>query len=75
MLEKLQEIIGSLLGEEAGKIKIESNSILLDLGLSSLDFITLVCEVENFFNVTIPDRIIWKFKTVQDIIDYIEDHT
>ena len=75
MLEKLQEIIKLLMEENNLKvIQIENNSVLVDLGLSSLDFVTMVCEVEKAFNLEIPDRVIWGFKTVQDVINYIQSH-
>ena len=45
--------------------------LLSDLGLDSYELVELVCEVEEKFNIEIPDRAISGFKTVQNVIDFI----
>jgi acyl carrier protein len=45
-----------------------------DLGLDSLDLVELVMELEEEFEITIPDDQAEKFKTVGDAIDYLERH-
>jgi len=73
MLEKLQEIIRRYTEDE--NIVITSDMVLLtDLGLNSYELVQLVCEVEEVFNVEIPDRVISSFKTIQNAIDYIAAH-
>ena len=53
--------------------KINENSVLLsDLGMNSLDLVQLVCDVEDEFDIEIPDRAIRSFKTVGDVIAFIE---
>lgn len=44
-----------------------------DLGMSSFDLIQLACAVEDEFDVEIPDRAIKDFKTVGDVITFIEN--
>ena len=39
-----------------------------DLGLSSLDLVNLAAEIEDEFDIEIPDRAIKNIKTVGDII-------
>ena len=69
MLEKLQEIIRRHTDEE---IVITGDMVLLaDLGLNSYELVQLVCEVEEAFDVEIPDRAISGFKTVQDVLNFI----
>jgi acyl carrier protein len=69
MLEKLQEIVRQHTDEE---IVITGEMVLLaDLGLNSYELVQLVCEVEEQFDIEIPDRQISGFKTVQDILDYL----
>lgn len=71
MLEKLTEIIRTYTGDDEIVVEREQG-LIADLGLNSLDLMNLVCEVEDEFDVEIPDRAIRDFKTVGDVVDYIE---
>lgn len=74
MLDKIAQIVREQTGDES--IVISRDSILLaDLGMSSFDLINMVCVLEDEFSVEIPDRIIGKFKTVGDVMNYIEEQT
>lgn len=71
MLERLTEIIREQTGDNT--ITINEDTVLLaDLGMSSFDLINAVCLIEDEFDVEIPDRVIKDFKTVGDVMDYIE---
>lgn len=71
MLERLSTLVYNQTGDDS--IEITKESVLLaDLGMNSFDLVNLVCEVEDEFGVEIPDRIIGTFKTVGDVIEYIE---
>lgn len=73
MLEKLQEMIRNSTGDNT--LIITENTVLLsDTGLSSYDLVQLVCSVEDEFDVEIPDKQISKFKTVGDVIRYIDNN-
>ena len=70
MLEKLKEIIKEHTGSD---IDITEDTVLLtDLGMSSFDLVQLVCAVEDEFDIEIPDKEIKNFKTVGDVIGFIE---
>lgn len=70
MLEKLTQIICENTGNN--EIVISEDTILLsDLGLNSLDLLNLVCIAEDEFDIEIPDRVVWQFKTVGDVIKFI----
>lgn len=70
MLEKLQDIVRQYMGNEA--FILTSEMILLsDLGLNSYELVELVCDVEEKFNIEIPDRAIGGLKTVQNLLDFI----
>lgn len=72
MLEKLTQIIRENTGNN--ELVINEDTILLaDLGLNSLDLLNLVCIVEDEFDIEIPDRVVWQFKTVGDVMNYIEE--
>lgn len=72
MLEKLTQIIRENTGNN--EIIINEDTVLLaDLGLNSLDLLNLVCIAEDEFDIEIPDRVVWQFKTVGDVIKFIEE--
>lgn len=72
MLEKLTQIIHENTGNN--ELVINEDTILLaDLGLNSLDLLNLVCTVEDEFDIEIPDRAVWQFKTVGDVMKFIEE--
>ena len=51
-----------------------SSSFIEDIGADSLDIVELVMELEEEFEVTIPDDEAERIKTVADAIRYIEQH-
>lgn len=71
MLERLTNIFREQTGNEIMSIN-EDMVLLADLGLNSLDLVNLVCAVEDEFDIEIPDRAIKDFKTVGDVIAFIE---
>jgi len=72
MIKKLEKIIRDTKGDD--KIEITPESVLLsDLKLDSFDVAQLVSEIESEFNIKVNDRDINNFKTVQNILDYIEE--
>lgn len=71
MIDKLTQIIRNSTGDNS--IVIDENTVLLsDLGMNSLELVNLVCEIEDEFDIEIPDRAIKSFKTVGDVIKFIE---
>lgn len=71
MIEKLTKIICEHTGNN--DITITEDTVLIaDLGLNSLDLVNLAVKVEDEFNIEIPDRAIKDFKTVGDVIYFIE---
>lgn len=72
MYERTVDILEEFIGTDA---EITRDSALVDdLGLSSLDVITLVAEFEREFDIEIPDRVIPTMRTVGDIVDYLEEN-
>ena len=72
MLEKLTDIIQEYKGDNSIEVK-ETTVIKEDLGMTSFDLIQLACAVEDEFDVEIPDRAIKDFKTIADVITFIEE--
>ena len=68
---KVKSIIAEQLGVGEDEIKPES-AFIEDLGADSLDIVELIMELEEEFEINIPDEQAEKIKTVGEAIDYIE---
>ena len=73
MLEKVKEILGEFIDIDPDTITPESN-LRTDIGLNSLDCVSLAEELENEYNIEIPNSELSKFKTIGDVISYIESN-
>ena len=71
--EKVIQIVSEQMSVDKGEIKRET-SFVNDLGADSLDTVELVMELEDEFDLTIPDEEAEKLKTVGEAIDYIKKH-
>ena len=70
MLDKLTAIIREYMDDNS--VEVAENTILIaDLGLSSFDLVQLASIVEDELDVEIPDRMIKNFKTVGDVIVFL----
>ncbi|PAT02413.1 acyl carrier protein [Candidatus Izimaplasma bacterium ZiA1] len=71
ILEKLKGIIVDELGVEESEITLEAN-ITDDLGADSLDAVELIMAIEDEFEVKVSDEVAQSFKTVGQIVKFIE---
>ena len=71
--DRVIEIVCEQMGASKDKVT-ESTSFINDLGADSLDTVELVMELEDEFDLSIPDEEAEKIKTVGDAIKYIESH-
>ncbi len=71
--ERVKKIVVEHLGVEDGKVVPEA-SFIDDLGADSLDTVELVMAFEEEFSVEIPDEAAEKILTVQDAVNYIQEH-
>ena len=69
--ERVIETVCENLGVSREQVKRET-SFTEDLGADSLDIVEMVMELEEEFEITIPDEQAEKIKTVGEAIDYIE---
>ena len=73
--DKIQERVIQIVCDNLGVNKEQvtrSTSFTEDVGADSLDIVELVMELEEEFEITIPDEEAEKIKTVGEAIDYIE---
>ena len=71
MINRIEKIVSEVTGKNNINITLKTR---LDnsLDISSLGLIQLVCAIEDEFDIEIPNAQIKKFKTVKDVIDFIE---
>lgn len=74
ILEKIKDIMEEELGKDRNEVTLESD-IIKDLGLDSLDIVTLIMAVEDEYGFTADDDEIVNLKTVGDVVKYIENTT
>ena len=70
---KVKSIIAEQLGVGEDEIKAES-AFIEDLGADSLDIVELVMAFEEEFGIEIPDEDAENITTVQDAVNYIDQH-
>jgi len=69
--ERVVAIVTDQLGIDAKKVKPESRFIE-DLGADSLDTVELVMAVEEEFEVSIPDEVAEKLRTIGELVRWLE---
>ena len=70
--EKVKEVIVNAANIDEDKIKL-SASLENDLGLDSLDAVELGMALEEEFELTIDEDKLASFKTVEDIVNFIDN--
>ncbi|MDD2979922.1 MAG: acyl carrier protein [Hespellia sp.] len=70
MFERLIEIIGNYVEIEPGNIKPESR-FMEDLGFTSFDFMSMLGELEDEWDVEIDQQEAADIRTVQEALDYL----
>lgn len=72
MEEQLFEFIEKIILKVTGKKGLVNDTdFVKDLGLTSFDVMNVVCEFEDYFDIEIPTRDVWKLQRVKDVIDYM----
>ncbi|MCA9484897.1 MAG: acyl carrier protein [Nitrospina sp.] len=72
--QRVKEIIVDQLGVDEKQVN-GTASFIDDLGADSLDQVELVMALEEEFDIEIPDEDAEKIATVQNAVDYINNHT
>lgn len=72
MLERLQNIFNNITGREDIVITPKTKLNNKEYNFSSFALIQLICAIEDEFDIEIPNSAIRKFKTVKDVLSFIE---
>ncbi len=72
MQDKVVEIISKQLKKDPKSIGLDTR-LIEDLGADSLDVVELLMAFEEEFDLTVPDEEAIRFKTVGDIVSFIQD--
>ena len=71
MFEKLVEIICNYVEVEPEQVQPDSR-FMEDLGFTSYDFMSMLGEIEDTFDVEIDETAAADIRTVQEAVDYLE---
>ena len=71
MFEDLKKILDEQLHLNGMEITKESR-IKEDLGADSLDVLQMLMTIEEEHGIVIPDEALAEFRTVKDIVDYVD---
>ena len=71
IFEKVKAIVAEQLGAEEEDIKLET-SMMKDLDADSLDAVEIIMELEDEFDIEIPDEDAEAFNSIGEIVEYIE---
>ena len=71
MQDTLISLVENQLGKDEADVSMESHFID-DLGADSLDTVELVLELEEHFDIEIPDDVASTLLTVGDVFNYLE---
>ncbi len=72
--ERVMDIVAEQLGYDRDKITPDTEFVK-DLGADSLDVVELIMELEQAFDISIPDDEAEKIQKVGEAIDFIERST
>ena len=70
VFEKLRKLIAETADMEKEEI-LPDSEMIYDIGLSSVEILSLLVAIENEFSIRIPEKAIRTFVTVQDVADYV----
>ena len=70
-MDKLKNIISQYVDVKPEQIN-DNMSLNSELGLDSFSLISMLVDIEESFNVEIPDHVLPNFQTLNDLYTYIE---
>ena len=73
VFEQVKESLAEILSKDMDMIDMDTK-LVDDLGVDSIDSVELIMDVEEVYDITIPEEDAMAMKTVGDVVEYIEDH-
>lgn len=73
VFEKVKELLANQLGADEELMTMDTN-IGTDLGADSLDVVELLTDIQDEFQIEIPDEEIENIKTIGDLTEYIQNN-
>jgi len=73
MLENIRDILSKQLRVDRQSITM-STDIAEDLGADSLDVVEMLVTIEEELDISIPEEDVLTFKTVGDVVTYLENN-
>jgi acyl carrier protein len=70
VFDKIKDLIVTKKGVEAEKVNIDSS--FEELGMDSLDAVELVADMEEIFDVNIPNTELQNFKTIRQAVEGLQ---
>ncbi len=74
VFERIRKILCDQLDLEEDNVTMESD-IVEDLEADSLDVVDLMMTIEDDFSIEVPDEEIENFRTVGDVVRFIEENS
>ena len=71
LLDKVKQLVVDQIGVSADELDMDTN-LMNDLEADSLDAVEIIMAVEEEFDLEIPDADAEKFRTVRDMVEYVE---
>lgn len=72
MIEKINEILHYTVKVDSQKKVDEKTVILRDLKMNSMELVSLICAVEDEFDIEIPDKALKRIITIGDLMEFIK---
>ena len=74
IFNKVKDILSDYIDMDSNEIKLETR-LAEDLGLNSYEFMSVIGEIEEEFDVELDEREIVKLISIADLLDYISNFT
>ena len=72
IFNKVKDILSDYIDMDSNEIKLETR-LAEDLGLNSYEFMIVIGEIEEEFDVELDEREIVKLISIADLLDYISN--
>ncbi|WP_196001187.1 phosphopantetheine-binding protein [Clostridium sp. 1001271B_151109_B4] len=74
IFNKVKDILSEYIDIDSNEIKLETR-LAEDLGLNSYEFMSVIGEIEDEFDLELEEKEIPKLISIADLLDYISNYT